>query len=119
MGCQYVVPAGFRDYPVKDRLTGTLSIHFWRDKQQREADFVVPRGRSACDAVECKWSLDSFAARGLKAFRQNYPHGRNVVISPQVVRPYTQRIEELEVTFMPLEDLGPLLLRSSARKPAG
>ena len=31
-------------------------VLFWRDHQQREVDFVVPRGREAVDAYECKWS---------------------------------------------------------------
>lgn len=57
-------------------------IHFWRDKQQREVDFVVPRGRDAVDAVECKWKPDAFEIRGLAAFRENYPKGKNYVVCP-------------------------------------
>ena len=50
-------------------------IHFWRDKQQREVDFVLPRGRDAADAIECKWKPDAFETRGLAAFREQYPKG--------------------------------------------
>ena len=38
-------------------------IHFWRDKQQREVDFVVPRGRESADAIECKWKPDVLNTR--------------------------------------------------------
>jgi hypothetical protein len=55
---------------------------FWRDKQQREVDFVVPRGRDAVDAIECKWKPDVFDTRGLGAFRALYPKGRNDVVGP-------------------------------------
>jgi len=62
--------------------SGTDRLHFWRDKQQREIDFVVPRGRESVDAIECKWSPSAFEPRGLKAFREIYPRGRNYVVSP-------------------------------------
>lgn len=80
-------------------------LHFWRDKQQREVDFVVPRGREAVDAVECKWNADAFEPRGLSAFRENYPRGRNFVVSPQVTTGYRRRIGELAVEFLPIAEL--------------
>lgn len=90
-------------------LPGSLNINFWRDKQQREVDYVLPRGRSACDTVECKWNIDAFEIRGLKAFRQNYPKGRNLLISPQVLKAYTRTVEGMEITFAHAADLGALL----------
>jgi predicted AAA+ superfamily ATPase len=80
-------------------LPGGQAINFWRDKQRREVDFVLPRGRSTCDAIECKWTADAFELTGLKAFRQNYPRGRNLLISPQVMQPYERTIDGVEVTF--------------------
>ena len=61
---------------------GAPKIHFWRDKQQREVDFVVPHGRDAVDAIECKWNPEAFETRGLAAFREQYPKGKNYVVSP-------------------------------------
>jgi hypothetical protein len=61
---------------------GLPKIHFWRDKQHREVDFVVPRGRDSVDAFECKWRPDAFETRGLAAFRAFYPKGRDCVVSP-------------------------------------
>jgi hypothetical protein len=72
------------EHLVLDTLiaAGLPKIHFWRDKQQREVDFVVPRGRDAVDAIECKWKPDAFETRGLAAFRALYPKGKNFVLCP-------------------------------------
>jgi hypothetical protein len=72
------------EHLVLDTLiaAGLPRIHFWRDKQQREVDFVVPRGRDAVDAIECKWRPDAFETRGLEAFRALYPKGKNYVVCP-------------------------------------
>ena len=72
------------EHLVLDALiaAGVPRIHFWRDKQQREVDFVVPHGRDAADAIECKWKPDAFEMRGLAAFREQYPKGKNYVVSP-------------------------------------
>ena len=72
------------EHLVLDTLiaAGAPKIHFWRDKQQREVDFVVPHGRDAADAIECKWKPEAFEARGLAAFRKQYPQGKNFVVSP-------------------------------------
>ncbi len=80
-------------------------LHFWRDKQQREVDFVVPAGRDAVDTIECKWNADAFETRGLAAFRANYTRGRNFVVSPQVEKTYRRRMDGLEVDFVSATDL--------------
>jgi uncharacterized protein len=80
-------------------------LHFWRDKQQREVDFVLPRGRNSVDALECKWDPDHFEPRGLAAFRANYAQGRNWVVSPRVTTSYVRRLGGLEVRFTPIAEL--------------
>lgn len=80
-------------------------IHFWRDKQQREVDFVVPRGRDAVDAIECKWSADAFEPRGLAAFRERYPSGRNYLVCPTAAPAHPRRFGGLRVTVTPLTGL--------------
>jgi predicted AAA+ superfamily ATPase len=72
------------EHLVLDTLIAAVlpRIHFWRDKQQREVDFVVPRGPEAVDAIECKWIPSAFETRGLEAFRAQYPEGNNYVVSP-------------------------------------
>ena len=80
-------------------------IHFWRDKQQREVDFVVPRGRAAADVIECKWRPDAFDTRGLEAFRSMYPRGKNFVVSPLTGPAYDRTQKGLRVSFMSPADL--------------
>ncbi len=80
-------------------------ICFWRDKQQREVDFVIPRGRGVVDALECKWEAENFDTRGLAAFRQSYPLGRNFVVSPQTITRSSRRIGNLTVEFLPITEL--------------
>jgi hypothetical protein len=87
------------------RLGSTLRIHFWRDKQQREIDFVVPRARGACDAIECKWRASAFDPRSLVTFRNHYPRGRNYVVTSDTRQPYTRKIDGIEVRFTNPGDL--------------
>ena len=79
---------------------GEAAIHYWRDKQHREVDFVLPRGRRGVDAVECKWNPKSFEPRGLLAFRERYPQGRNFVLCPTEGEPYEKTVAGLEVRFL-------------------
>ena len=74
-------------------------VKFWRDRSQCEVDFVLPAGRDHCDAVECKWNPESFDPDHLRLFRQIYPHGHNLVVSPSVTAPYRKRFGTLEVQF--------------------
>jgi predicted AAA+ superfamily ATPase len=75
-------------------------IHFWRDKQYREVDFVVPRGREAVDTIECKWKPDRFDTRGLVAFREQYPKGKNFVVSPLNTAAYDQTVNGFKSSFV-------------------
>ena len=88
--------------PVLDALIAAAlpKVHYWRDKQQREVDFVVPRGRDAVDAIECKWRPDEFKTRGLLAFRASCPKGRNYVVSPLDGPGYARRQDGLQVTVL-------------------
>lgn len=85
--------------------SGTDRVHFWRDKQQREVDFVVPRGREAVDAIECKWNPSAFEPRGLKAFRELYPKGWNYVVSPLNGPGYERMEGRLKLSFVSPHEL--------------
>jgi uncharacterized protein len=95
------------EHLVLDTLiaTGLPRVHYWRDKQQREVDFVVPRGRDTVDAIECKWRPDELAMRGLSAFRANYPKGRNFVVSPIEGRSYQRSRDGMELSVVSPADL--------------
>ncbi|MGC8551377.1 MAG: ATP-binding protein [Phycisphaerae bacterium] len=72
------------EHLVLDTLmaSGMATVQFWRDKQGREIDFVLPRGRDAVDTIECKWNCDAFEPRALSAFRSLHPAGDNYVVCP-------------------------------------
>lgn len=73
-------------------------IHYWRDKSGRELDFVLPRGRDAVDAIECKWNPADFDPVPLRTFRVLHPRGANYLVSPLPGERYRRRFGELEVT---------------------
>lgn len=95
------------EHLVLDTLiaAGVEQVHFWRDKQDREVDFVVRRGRNAVDAIECKWSPSAFESRGLSAFREIYPGGRNYVVSPLNGPSYERVQGRLKLCFVSPKDL--------------
>jgi hypothetical protein len=90
------------EHLVLDTLiaAGLPKIHFWRDKQQREVDFVVPRERDTVDAIECKWNPQAFESRGLAAFREQYPKGNNFVVSPLTSPSYERVQDGLNISFV-------------------
>lgn len=90
-------------------------IHFWRDRSQREIDFVLPRGRDVADALECKWNPAAHDGRNLAAFRALHPKGRNYVIGPHVSEPYTTRSNGFELTVTGASKLRQLLARGTSR----
>ena len=67
------------------------ALHYWRDKSQREIDFVVQRSGGNVDAIEAKISPNAFTTRLLRAFRQHHPRGANILVCPFVDTPYTIR----------------------------
>ncbi len=95
------------EHLVLDTLLATpvQKVHFWRDESGREIDFVVPRSGSRVDAIECKWNPESFEIVSLRTFREAYPQGRNLVLSPRVTTPYERDLGGLKVEFIPISDL--------------
>ncbi|MBI1789828.1 MAG: ATP-binding protein [Acidobacteria bacterium] len=89
---------------IHSRLPGR-PVSYWRDKQKHEIDFVLPgRGRRPPVAVECKWSAADFSPDNLRAFRNRYPEGRNLVVAPHVASSYERRYGSQMVQFVNLED---------------
>lgn len=80
-------------------------VHFWRDKQQREIDFVLPGPGDEVMAIECKWSREAFTTRNLDAFRAIYPKGRNLVVVGQTGDSHRRRIGDHEVEICRAVDL--------------
>jgi len=80
----------------------TQQVNYWRDKNKHEIDFVLRRRGRAPDAIECKWSANSFDARNLRAFRRRYSEGRNWVVAADVDRPFVRNVKGLDIRFVSL-----------------
>lgn len=94
---------GLWEHLVLDTLLSVedpTQVLFWRDHQQREVDFVVPRTRDSVDAYECKWSPLQPDLRNLVAFRAAYPQGRNFVVVPQRMEPAVRQIAGVEFEWV-------------------
>ncbi len=81
------------------------NLFFWRDKSGREIDFVIKKDRHNVEAFECKVNPANFSLKTLKVFRETYPHGRNICISPNISESYRIRKENLLVEFHSLQTL--------------
>ena len=92
----------------------TQEIHYWRDKNGHEIDFVLRGQGAAPDAIECKWSAGEFDPKNLLAFRRQYPAGRNWVVSADVDQAYTRQIKGVEVRTTGLQGLIDELAASAA-----
>ena len=73
------------------------AIHYWRDKSQREIDFIIRRDSVNLDVYECKISPDGFRGTVVEVFRNLYPHGNNYIVSPLVKKSY--RIRRKNIVF--------------------
>jgi predicted AAA+ superfamily ATPase len=96
------------EHLVLDRLlsdAGEPEVMYWRDKDQHELDFVLPRGRGKVDAIECKWDATRFEPKNLQVFRALHPAGQNLVVATNVPKPYIREVGGLTVTFTGLDDL--------------
>jgi len=83
----------------------TQQVHYWRDKNKHEIDFVIRRRGSTPDAIECKWSASEFDPKNLLAFRRQYPQGKNWVVSTDVDQEFTRQVKGVEVRYVSLQGL--------------
>ena len=72
-------------------------VRYWRDKAQRELDFVLAHRRDVVDVIECKWDPAAFDVTALRVFRHYYPDGRNYLVTPSGDPAYTRQVGTLAV----------------------
>jgi uncharacterized protein len=84
-------------------------IHYWRDKQGHEIDFIVSLRKGEPTTIECKWRSTAFDAKNLKIFRRHYPKGKNFVVATDIELSYEKDYGDLRVAFVSLSDLVALL----------
>lgn len=80
-------------------------IHYWRDKQKHEVDFVLTRRGKPPIAIECKWSAKTYNSGGIVAFRNRHPNGENWVVANDVDEPFKKKQGEFELHFIGLRNL--------------
>src|SRR3989338_760479 len=85
--------------------TPSKRIHYWRDKQGNELDFVIAERGKPPIAIECKWSRADIDPAGFKAFRKIYPKGRNFIVASDIETPTTKHYGDLKTEFVPLPEL--------------
>lgn len=62
-------------------------------------DFILAGRRNKPIALECKWSASDFDATNLRAFRQQYSEGENLVLAQDVDLPFSRHFGEITVRF--------------------
>ncbi|MCX6560823.1 MAG: ATP-binding protein [Candidatus Aminicenantes bacterium] len=85
-------------------VAGPENVHFWRNKSGAEVDFVVRKGGDVW-AVECKLSPQGFSPKGLAAFRDLHPGGKNFMVSPFPAEPHERQFGGLTVGITGLDGL--------------
>jgi predicted AAA+ superfamily ATPase len=86
------------------------AVHYWRDKQHHEVDFIVEVGRRReLLAIECKASRSKFDPSALQVFRRKYPKGKNLVVTAQNIDTELARRGDIEVEFASLARLSQFL----------
>lgn len=71
-------------------------IHYWRDKQGHEVDFVVVRRGRPPIAIETKWSSRDFDPRNIKVFTRQYPEAKVLVVASDMDQPFDYKAEGLK-----------------------
>jgi predicted AAA+ superfamily ATPase len=74
-------------------------IYYWRDKSNREIDFVLPFENGRIDIIECKVNPDHFSIYPVRVFRELYPKGNNICYSPYIRDHYTIKKNGIVVYF--------------------
>ncbi|MFQ5751494.1 MAG: ATP-binding protein [bacterium] len=99
------------EHLVLDTLRAHLdasSLFYWRDKSNREIDFVVKAQERKVHTIECKINPEQWQPKSFMAFRALYPDGENYIISPNIKKAYKYKYQEWTLNYCSLNNC-PLL----------
>ncbi len=68
-------------------------------------NFIIRKRGKAPIAIECKWAAKKFDAANLQAFARQYPKATMFVVTQDVERPYSQKVNGISVKFVSLPAL--------------
>lgn len=80
-------------------------LHYWRDKQKHEVDFIFPRKGKPPIAIECKWSEQNMDPAPFYYFRHLYPEGQNWVVCHNIKKAFFQKEKNLLIEILSSKDL--------------
>lgn len=75
-------------------------LFYWRDKSNREIDFVIKRPGNSIDIIECKVNPDQLYLKPIEVFREIYPIGNNYCYSPFTDETYSIEKGGMKITFV-------------------
>ena len=103
------------EHVVLNEMQGRLqmqSIHYWRDKNENEIDFVIEkRTTHELVAIECKFTIASddmsltAIGKNFENFRALYPEGDNIVVAYNIDRSYTRIYKNMKISFVSVATL--------------
>jgi predicted AAA+ superfamily ATPase len=106
------------EHLVLDELlfeAGAEEVHYWRDKQKHEIDFVwTPRGRAAV-AIECKWRASRFDPTAMQSFAALHPQAALWLVAEDRQSWTTRRHGAIEVIECGLAHVPELMARHRRR----
>lgn len=80
-------------------------ILYWRDKRGHEVDFIIIKDKTEPVVIECKWSAAAFEPGNIRAFRRQYPHGINYVVTSDIDKAFSKTYDNIKVRFLGLSGL--------------
>lgn len=81
------------------------NIHYWRNKQGAEIDFIIPKRDGAIIAIEAKWTAADSSLKNQAAFLRHYPKAKIYVVGADIDRSYTRKLGKNLINYVSLNDL--------------
>lgn len=96
-------------YKYKTQNFLNFDIHYWRTKSGAEVDFVLYKNQKNILPIEAKYRgmRNPMISRGFRSFIQAYQPKHAIIITKDLIA--TETIENCQILFIPLEQLGNML----------
>lgn len=91
------------EHLVLDMLRSQIpdnKLFYWRDKSDREIDFVIKHQGNEVDIIECKINPDHLSLKPIAVFREIYPEGNNYCYSPFTDNPWVVEKNGLKIKYI-------------------